>query len=310
MARSYAPLMTTIWSDEDFVALSPTAQRVYLLAFSQPNITYCGVVAFTAKRWARMSRGTLVEDIEEAITELQVEGFVYLDEDTEELWVRSFVRHNGVLSQPQLTKAMVRSFDDILSPLLRSAFLASLPTDLPQACDSLPAASPRGERSVPEGSAPGSGQDLHPDLNPEPSSSPGPATDDDEVLRELAELRLTARMALDKLGPVGDRKGWLEEAMRRDRDSLNGHVSRARADHPDWDAPTIARFLFDGTEPAKAPTGRMHHCGAGPFVGIDAYTDHLEGCELPDPADPFSDLPLLDDCPPTPEYETRIGEGA
>lgn len=137
MGRSYAPLMTTIWSDEDFVSLSPEAQRTYLLALSQPNITYCGIVPFTARRWARMAAGTTPEDIDQAVKELEAAGFVVLDEDTEELWVRSFVRHNGVLSQPQLTKAMVRSFDDILSATLRDRFLTELPSDLPKAAQGL-----------------------------------------------------------------------------------------------------------------------------------------------------------------------------
>jgi hypothetical protein len=278
MARSYAPLMTTIWSDEDFVALDPDAQRIYLLALSQPNITYCGVVAYTPKRWARMSAGSTVADVESAVQDLVVAGFVRLDDDTEELWVRSFVRHNGVLTQPQLAKSMARSFEDILSAELREAFLLELPEDLPASCDTLSEARRQAARTLPAGCPAGPGQDQNPDPDPDlPSSSvtsSTPATpDDDDVLRELALLKLDANPE-----PVAHRTRWLDVVIAEDRAAYNGEVRAARHRFPTATAGQVARFLFDGTAPPDPPKIlACSGCGERLTAG-DEFTDHFEAC--------------------------------
>lgn len=127
MARSYAAVRLSMWTDDDFRGLSPEAQRVYILILSQPNLSYAGVVPYTARRWARMAAGTTVADIEKAVDELVAGRFVVVDEDTEELFVRTFVKHNGVLEQPQLRKAMEKAYHEIQSPLLKAALLRELP---------------------------------------------------------------------------------------------------------------------------------------------------------------------------------------
>src|SRR5687768_8257407 len=119
MPRTFAPIVTSIWMDEGFRSLPALAQRVYILAFSQPEISYCGVVSFTARRWARMACDTKVSDIEEAVAVLEERRFVVLDEDTEELFVRSFVKHNNVLTQPQLKKSMLKAYEHIDSKRIR-----------------------------------------------------------------------------------------------------------------------------------------------------------------------------------------------
>ena len=190
MARKYAPILPEIWSDADFRALSADAQRVYLLAFSQPNITYAGVVPYTARRWARMCSDTTPDDIDKAIDELRSgeRPFVVLDEETEELWVRSFVKNNEILRQPNLAKAMWASVPQILSPTIRAAFdamIAALPE--PQAKGSRKG-SPNPTGTPPEGLFDvGNELDAGPvsrsssstlDLDPDPSSS---STARDEV---------------------------------------------------------------------------------------------------------------------------------
>lgn len=171
MARSYAPVLVSVWGDPDWQRLSVEAQRVYLLALSQPGTTYAGVVAYTAKRWARMAADTGPGDVERAVAQLVRARFVVVDEETEELFIRSFVKHNGVLAQPQLRKSMHRAFADILSPAIRQAFLDELPADE----RTLLAPCPQPDGRVPEGSTSPPGQEPGPIPAPEPRPGPSPA---------------------------------------------------------------------------------------------------------------------------------------
>lgn len=127
MARTHARIYAAIWQDAQFIALPAEAQRVYMLALSQPGVSFCGVVSFTARRWAHMAQDSTPETVRAAVAVLECHGFVIVDEDAEELWIRSFVRHDGVLESPNLVKRMWKDVPAIYSTDIRSAFLRSLP---------------------------------------------------------------------------------------------------------------------------------------------------------------------------------------
>lgn len=129
MARNHARIYAAIWKDPKFVALPSSAQRVYMLALSQPGVSFCGVVSYTGRRWASMAPDTDAAAIEEAVTVLEAAEFVVVDRDTEELLIRSFVKHDGVADSPNLIKAMWKDFDGIFSPLIRDVLLWNLPDE-------------------------------------------------------------------------------------------------------------------------------------------------------------------------------------
>lgn len=129
MARTHARILTTIWQDEDFVALSSDAQRLYLLLLSQPDVLLCGVLAYRPNRWAKGCTHTDLVDVEYAIGELEQARFVVIDRDEEELLIRTLVRNDGVLAHPNMRKAMWRSLDAVLSEMLRAAVLAEVPQE-------------------------------------------------------------------------------------------------------------------------------------------------------------------------------------
>lgn len=126
MAREHARLMTRIWFDDDWRTLSTDAQRVYLLAISQQDMSYAGVVPYRPKRWASLSKRTTVARIRSAVAELEAGGYVVVDEDTEELLVRTFIRHDRVLAVPNVARAMVRAYRAIVSDHLRDRVLGEL----------------------------------------------------------------------------------------------------------------------------------------------------------------------------------------
>jgi hypothetical protein len=122
MARDHARLRTAIWSNTDFKALTGEAQRLYMLALSQPSVSFAGVVPFTLRRWSSLSADGCPDELLEGVDELQAARFVLLDDTTEELWIRTFVKNDGVLKSPNLIKRMVSDVGSILSDVIRDAF--------------------------------------------------------------------------------------------------------------------------------------------------------------------------------------------
>lgn len=150
MARSEARIQTSIWSDEAFLALPALAQRLYFLLLAQPGLSYCGVLPYRPRRWAQLAVDTSEGTVKKAVAALAGAGrFVVVDSATDELMVRTFVRHDGVLGQPNMIVAMAHDFLAIDSTALRSVVLEQLPEDFPAwFADAFPKGSKKG---LPEG---------------------------------------------------------------------------------------------------------------------------------------------------------------
>lgn len=126
MARGHGRILTSIWEDADFLALDEQQQRMYLFLISQPNLNHAGLLPLTLKRWARKARGLTVADVERTLAELAGLRFVVVDDDTEELLIRTFVRNDGVWRQPKVMAAMVSGAQEISSVVLRRALLEEM----------------------------------------------------------------------------------------------------------------------------------------------------------------------------------------
>ncbi|MEZ0090038.1 hypothetical protein [Streptacidiphilus sp. EB129] len=126
MARGHGRILTSIWEDADFLMLSQEQQRLYLFLISQPNLNHAGLLPLTLKRWARKAAGLSASDLEKTLAELNAGRFIVLDDDTEELLIRSFVRNDGVWKQPKVMGAMVSGAMEISSMLLRRALLEEM----------------------------------------------------------------------------------------------------------------------------------------------------------------------------------------
>jgi hypothetical protein len=126
MARAHGRILSSIWEDEDFLALTEQQQRLYLFLISQPNLNHAGLLPLTLRRWARKSRGLTAAELDKHLQALTETGFIVLDDDTEELLIRSFVRNDGVWKQPKVMGAMVSGALEISSRMLRRALLAEM----------------------------------------------------------------------------------------------------------------------------------------------------------------------------------------
>lgn len=117
--RSYAKLLNSIWSSH-FVELTPEAQRLYMLLISQPETNAAGIVPLMERRWARMAQGTTLADITKALDELEAGRYVYRDEDTEELFIRSFIANDEGYRTPNILTNIREAIAQIHSPKLRA----------------------------------------------------------------------------------------------------------------------------------------------------------------------------------------------
>jgi hypothetical protein len=126
MARTFGRILATIWDDEDFLDLDPAQQRLYMFLLSQSNLNHAGLLPLTLKRWARKAKNLSAETLEKTLAELDAARFIVVDDDTEEVLIRSFVRNDQVWKQPKVMGAMVSGAMEISSRRLRRALLAEM----------------------------------------------------------------------------------------------------------------------------------------------------------------------------------------
>lgn len=126
MAREFARLMTSIWQDDDFIRLTSGPQLTYLALISSPDLSWCGVVPLLPQRLALLSVDVTERKIRNNLAALEGSRFVVTDTTTAELAVRSYVRHDNILRQPNVVKAMVKALNRVHSPRLRGVIEAEL----------------------------------------------------------------------------------------------------------------------------------------------------------------------------------------
>lgn len=126
MPRDEARIFSRIWRDDDFRALPAGAQHMYFLALSQPELNHAGVLPYRPVRWAGLYDGGTVRQVRRDVAQLAAGRFVIVDQTSGEMLIRTYVRNDRVLRQPNVTIAACRSYLEIESPLIRAAWLVEL----------------------------------------------------------------------------------------------------------------------------------------------------------------------------------------
>lgn len=121
MARSYSNIATAIWKDPDFRALPGSAQRTYMMLFSQQDISAAGVLATTLSRWARYAADTTVASITTDMDVLVAARFLVVDADTDEWLVRSFIKWDKGYRNPKRRPVLLEAIAQVQSTHLRAA---------------------------------------------------------------------------------------------------------------------------------------------------------------------------------------------
>jgi hypothetical protein len=124
VSRTYANISTAIWRRDEFRALDPYAQWMYLLLTSQPEISAAGVLPLSITRWSTRAKGATPEIVVGALERLQQNRYVVLDFETEEVLVRSFVRWDGGYTNPKRRPVIQRAAEDVESKAIRLSLAA------------------------------------------------------------------------------------------------------------------------------------------------------------------------------------------
>lgn len=107
MARTESRTKTSIWNDDEFKELTGAQQHLYWMLYSQSTISLCGVLAYTPGRWARNSSDGSVDEISVLLKGLEKSRHIVVDLDAEEVFVRSFMRNDGVWRSPKTRGAAI-----------------------------------------------------------------------------------------------------------------------------------------------------------------------------------------------------------
>lgn len=260
--RNYARVLTSIWVDEDFKALSAGAQWLYLLLLSQPDLTAAGAISYSPRRWASYSPSVTLAQVDQAFAELLEQRFLLADQATEEVLIRTFIRHDSLLSNTKMLRAATHA-----STLLQSAVLREhATTELVRLRDRR--AGRREEHPYPY-------PQPHPHQGPsaaellEDATSVAPDDDDDEgdqdegersVVHKAVDI-LAARDVADHYGRGGKvtSSAAFEAACWTRRWTEHEAALRDLAQrHPEWPAAKLAGAVSHPAAPAPdeyAPEG-------------------------------------------------------
>lgn len=119
MARDRANLRTDMWASAEWRRLSTGAQWLYMYLLTTPTLNYVGVADWRPARIAAKVADATPADIEARADELTRGRFAYVDNETEEVLIRSFLRHDGLLLNPNLWRSIGNAFADAASDKLR-----------------------------------------------------------------------------------------------------------------------------------------------------------------------------------------------
>lgn len=222
---AYVKLLRSIWRDDDFRALPASTQRLYMLLLSQPDVSYCGVLPFTPQRWGLLAGDTDADSVRTDIHRLTDADFVVVDDQTEELLIRSYVKYDEGYKVPNIRTALLRSVDEVLSVPLRNAVITLLVT----------LGITLGERVEPsqqqQPSPTAFSQQQQPDRSPN-GSLPAAAA-------EAVELILDIRTEQDGQN-IKRPQRWRDQTRHSLTDEHKPALLSHLADHPDADAKELA----------------------------------------------------------------------
>jgi hypothetical protein len=125
MPRSFGRVLSSIWDDEDFRSVSLEARAVYIFLFSQKDLNHAGVIGIRMRRWGRML-ALSPQTVSDLLDELAKAQYVVIDDETEELLVRSLIRRDDIWRQPNVFKAAAADARAVQSSGIKGVLLAEI----------------------------------------------------------------------------------------------------------------------------------------------------------------------------------------
>ncbi|QLF84107.1 replication initiation protein [Gordonia phage Jambalaya] len=125
--RQYAKVWFRLMRDRDFTTMPQFDKMLYLAILASDSLNAAGVTPLYYRRWALACAddGTIPtdRDVKAGLTRLEANAYVYTDEYTGELLVRTFIRGDQVDKQPNVLKSALRAITAIQSDKLSAVLL-------------------------------------------------------------------------------------------------------------------------------------------------------------------------------------------
>lgn len=118
--REYAKNLFSQWSDDDFCNQPIFDKLFFQVLNGQRAVNAAGIQPINFTRWRKAMRDgdhlPAVDDLQAALVRMERRGFVFTDEDTGEVLVRSHIRRDGLEKQPTVFLAALRLLAVVDSP--------------------------------------------------------------------------------------------------------------------------------------------------------------------------------------------------
>lgn len=126
MARDHARIKTSILDDKDFTSLNSVQQITYFAAIFARDLSWAGVLPYTPVRFTRVAADISERKAQTALQVLEDKRFLVIDRDTAEILVRSYIRHDGIMRQPNVAKACARAVESVYSSRIQDVLVEEL----------------------------------------------------------------------------------------------------------------------------------------------------------------------------------------
>lgn len=126
MANAFGQIKESMWRDKDFRALPRTAQATYCELVSQKELDRAGMQPLQVSKWSKGCDEITESDIWADLKVLEERRFVFVDDDSDELFVRSYMRHCEITRYPNILKNALRCAGLVASEKIRRELAAEL----------------------------------------------------------------------------------------------------------------------------------------------------------------------------------------
>lgn len=126
MPNAAAFIQESIWRDDHWRRLSRSAQALYLQLLSQKELDCAGILPLQPNKWAKGCVELTVERVWADLDELQRELFVLFDTQTDEAFVRTYIRNSNVIKVPNMMKSALRAALLVGSDAIKKLLAAEL----------------------------------------------------------------------------------------------------------------------------------------------------------------------------------------
>ncbi|WP_082133901.1 hypothetical protein [Mycolicibacter heraklionensis] len=128
--REFAKNLFSQWSDDDFTAQPVFDKLLFQVLSGQRAVNAAGVQPINFTRWAKAMRDgdrlPTTDELRAALARMEARRYVFLDEDTGELLIRTRMRNDGLEKQPTVFLSALRFLSVFDSPKFATVMYGEL----------------------------------------------------------------------------------------------------------------------------------------------------------------------------------------